>query len=110
MATDKIFQENPKLDVYYKTSDGTAFFTMNAAKAHGNTLKNKVVEKVTRKAEKASTSKNDDAPAEQAKVKLVRKDVVKAYVEKFNEEPSNDFTAEEIADAIEKGVKLENPA
>ncbi|MDR1317919.1 MAG: hypothetical protein LBK13_13720, partial [Spirochaetales bacterium] len=31
---DVIFAKNPKLDVYYRTSDGLPFFTRNAADMH----------------------------------------------------------------------------
>ncbi len=43
-----IFNKHKGLDVIYKASDGTAFYTENNAKNHANKLKNKAVEKVTR--------------------------------------------------------------
>ncbi len=47
-AKDNVFAAHPKLDVYYKTSDGAAFFTPNAAENHAKTLENKKVTKVTK--------------------------------------------------------------
>lgn len=47
-SKDKIFKANPHLDMYYKTSDSTAFFTLNAAQNHARTLENKTVKKVIR--------------------------------------------------------------
>jgi hypothetical protein len=45
-AKDEVFAANPQLDVYYKTSDGTAFFTLNSAELHAAGLDNKTVKKV----------------------------------------------------------------
>jgi membrane protein involved in colicin uptake len=45
---DAVFAANPDLDVYYKTSDGTPFFTQNAAGLHAMGLKDKNVTRVTR--------------------------------------------------------------
>jgi hypothetical protein len=42
------FKMYPNLDVYYQTSDGTAFFTQNAAENHAKTLENKTVTKITK--------------------------------------------------------------
>jgi len=44
--SDKIFDINPNLKAYYKTNDGTAFYTENDAKNHARGLKDKTVEKV----------------------------------------------------------------
>ncbi|WP_233860997.1 hypothetical protein [Tenacibaculum piscium] len=46
-----IFKINKSLDVAYKTSDGTFFYTENNAKNHAKTLKNKKVIKLTREDE-----------------------------------------------------------
>jgi hypothetical protein len=48
VKNDKVFAKNPKLDVYYKTSDGTAFFTKNTAELHAEGLKDKTVKKITK--------------------------------------------------------------
>ena len=47
-AKDTVFAANPNLDVYYKTSDGVAFFTKNTAEQHAVGLKDKTVKKVTK--------------------------------------------------------------
>lgn len=46
---DVVFKANPQLDVYYKTSDGLPFFTKNKAELHAAGLKDKTVEKITKK-------------------------------------------------------------
>lgn len=43
---DKVFENNPNLKVYYKTSDGTAFYTESDAKLHAKTLDDKNVSPV----------------------------------------------------------------
>ena len=49
-AADVVFAAHPSLDVYYRTSDGTPFFTHNAAEVHATVtgLKDKTVKKITR--------------------------------------------------------------
>lgn len=58
-----IFKSYPKLTVYYKTNDGTKFFTENSAKNHAKTLDDKTVTPVYRKPakSKSSTSKSTGA-------------------------------------------------
>ncbi len=60
---DEVFKKNKNLDVYFKTSDGKAFFTENAAKNHQRELDKKSkkkgkVTKVTKEAQKASKTEN----------------------------------------------------
>jgi len=38
-----IFEQNPSLDLYYQTADGTAFYTKNTAELHAKTLEDKTV-------------------------------------------------------------------
>ena len=45
---DPIFEANPKLEKYYKTADGNAFFTEHDAKNYAISLKSKKVETVER--------------------------------------------------------------
>lgn len=64
---DKVFENNPNLKVYYKTSDGTAFYNESDAKLHAKTLDDKNVIPVQKqekevKAEKTSTSKKVNQP------------------------------------------------
>ncbi len=43
---DPVFKQNPKLEKYYSTSDGEAFYNDNDAKNHAKTLEVKTVETV----------------------------------------------------------------
>ena len=49
MSKNKIFEAHPKLDCYFETSDGSCFYTENAAEAHSKTLKDKKVKTVVKK-------------------------------------------------------------
>lgn len=64
---EKVFKDNKKLDVAYKTSDGKFFFRESDAKnyAKGKELKNKKVTKVTRSAEKKESKKTNVDSAEE---------------------------------------------
>lgn len=50
MEKDKVFEENPSLEVYYKTSDNIAFYQESDAKQHAKALENKEVTPVFRNA------------------------------------------------------------
>lgn len=52
---DTIFNDNPNLDVAYKTADGKYFYTENGAQNHALSLKNKEVKKVVRTEEATET-------------------------------------------------------
>lgn len=41
-----IFEANPSLDCYFETTDGSCFFTENAAQGHAKSLKDKTVKAV----------------------------------------------------------------
>jgi len=45
---DNVFKNNPELKVYYKTADGTAFYTEPDARMHARSLSDKSVEPVYR--------------------------------------------------------------
>ncbi|MDR2361694.1 MAG: hypothetical protein LBD91_03095 [Prevotellaceae bacterium] len=47
-SKDAIFEANPRLDLYYSSSDGAAFYTQNAAELHAATLPDKTVKRITR--------------------------------------------------------------
>lgn len=49
MSKNEIFEAHPKLDCYFETSDGSCFYTENAAEAHAKTLKDKKVKSVVNK-------------------------------------------------------------
>ena len=48
MSKNEIFEAHPKLDCYFETSDGSCFYTENAAEAHSKTLKDKKVKTVVK--------------------------------------------------------------
>jgi hypothetical protein len=54
----EIFDAHPKLDCYFKTSDGSCFYTENAAETHAKTLENKNVKTIVRES-KAVESKEE---------------------------------------------------
>jgi hypothetical protein len=49
--TDKVFADNPSLDVYWKTSDGAAFYTESTAREYlrNGGLSDKTIKKIVRK-------------------------------------------------------------
>jgi len=51
MKKPDVFKAHPKLEKYFKTSDGTKFFQEHDAITHGKSLKDKTVEPVKRPAE-----------------------------------------------------------
>jgi len=90
-----IFSNNPTIDLYYKTSDGTPFFTKNVAQNHAKTLEDKSVSKVTRTSLKTAVLVTDgisakDEVKEPKKGKTVKteqetvKDVKEPDAEKAN--------------------------
>lgn len=167
---DKIFEQNPSLDIYYKTSDGSAFLLPSDATNHAKGLKDQKVEPLTRPKTKIVEEKSqifvqtgenpdgspkveykpieisvntltpsaEDLATEMAKTNPdvvkskvqeilqkgveasdITKDVSKAevkltpkqqtqadYKEKFGEVPAEEFTINELLEAIEKGEKL----
>lgn len=44
-TTDPAFTWNPRLDVYYQTSDGSQFYLEEDARVHTQTLKQKTIQK-----------------------------------------------------------------
>jgi hypothetical protein len=47
-VVDALFLHYPKLDLYYQTADGTAFFTYEAAFLYVEKMDDKTIKKVTR--------------------------------------------------------------
>lgn len=58
------FKHNPHLEVIYLTSDGLAFAKKTDAKAHASTLKNKEVERRTRKEVSAQNEEDTNSNAD----------------------------------------------
>lgn len=123
---NQIFKDNPKVDVYYTTSDDTPFFSKNAAQNHAKTLDQKNIETITRGSVKNSEQDNlnnsDDLKTKVQEIvekgaeglqvqndeqKLTPKQQLQAdYEKKFGEVPAEEFTKAELSEAIEKGEKL----
>lgn len=70
---NKVFQENPNLKEFYKTSDGTPFYSHNAAQNHAKTLEDKSIEKVERPAGKVVDMKGKKSLKEMTKEELLKK-------------------------------------
>jgi hypothetical protein len=51
MAKDPVFENNPTISCYYKTSDGEAFYKDFDANSHARTLDNKEVQTITKDSE-----------------------------------------------------------
>src|SRR5690554_5569017 len=98
---DKIFKNHPNLKAYYKTSDGTAFYTESDAKLHAKTLENKNIEPVFRsikeKVEKAVDNIHQDKLQND-----VAKDIMS--VVKTDEEKEAEEKAKQEAEASVKKV------
>lgn len=45
---DTVFEQNPNIDVYFKTSDGESFYNENDAKNYAKKLKDKKVQRIVR--------------------------------------------------------------
>ncbi len=69
MKKADVFNSHPKLEKYFKTSDGTKFFTEHDATNFSRTLKDKAVETVKRPAEVEA-----DEPVKKASVSKSTKD------------------------------------
>ena len=123
MSND-IFNNYPTLQVYYKTTDGQAFFQESDAKNHAKTLENKKVEPVERPFEEleGKTTKEVREYAINAKDSIAlikeattvealevfaddeRKSVVEAYAKKFAElnESTDDLGSVDGTDETKK--------
>ena len=91
---DTIFNDNPNLDVAYKTADGKYFYTENSAQNYALTLKNKEVKKVVRTEE--ATEKEDvknEVITETQKLQTV--------VTSEPSEPSENTNSSEVSDNSE---------
>ena len=98
---DTIFNDNPNLDVAYKTADGKYFYTENGAQNHAQTLKNKEVKKVVRTEE--TTEK------EEVKNEIVTEtEEPQTIVAAEPSEPSENTNNSEVSDNSETPKSSEN--
>lgn len=68
MSKKEIFEAHPKLDCYFETSDGSCFYTENAAEAHAKTQKDKKVKKVYNE----GSAKEDSSGAAPDDIKVLK--------------------------------------
>ena len=80
---NSIFEENPKLDCYFETSDGNPFYTENAAQYHAKDLEDKSVKAIYRKdfVEETETAEADTKAKEEADAKAQEEADAKAKEE-----------------------------
>lgn len=93
---NEIFEANPKLDCYYETADGNAFFTENAAKAHAKDLNDKTV-KTRHRVELVEKTQETEK-----EVKIVEKEVEDIEVIAEIVEPIEPVTEEKNQPKIKK--------
>lgn len=99
---DTIFNDNPNLDVAYKTADGKYFYTENGAQNHALTLKNQEVKKVVRT--------EDATEKEEVKNEVVTEAQKPQTVETIEpSEPSENIDSSEVSDNSESPEPSENP-
>lgn len=98
---DSIFNDNPNLDVAYKTADGKYFYTENGAQNHALSLKNKEVKKVVRTEEATET--------EEVKNEVVTEtEEPQTIVAAEPSEPSENTNNSEVSDNSETPESSEN--
>lgn len=96
-----IFSNNPTLDLYYKTSDGNAFFTKNAAHNHAKTLEDKSVKKVTK------TSVKDDETKEIKTAEITVDSLLPAgdILSKEKSKANPDEAKAKVQEVLQKGAE-----
>ena len=98
---DTIFNDNPNLDVAYKTADGKYFYTENSAQNYALTLKNKEVKKVVRT--------EDATETEEVKKEIVTPtEEPQTLVAAEPSEPSEITESSEVSDNSETPESSEN--
>ena len=98
----EIFKNNPNLQEAFVTSDGNPFYSKNAAENHAKTLEDKTVKHLENPSKKVVVIDEDTEI-----VKLTPKKQAQAdYTAKFEEVPAEEFTKNQLLEAIEKGEKL----
>ncbi len=94
---DNVFEQHPKLDAYFKASDGEAFYNENDAKNYAKKLKDKKVQRVAR----GSVSKSTPPP----ETKLDYREAIKAIQSAENLEALEvfkEYTQKSVIEALEK--------
>lgn len=116
---DQIFKSNPNLKEYFRTSDGIAFFTDNAARNHARSLENKTITTVkNNKQEKGApeTSKTEESAinsqfnTEQSRSAAIEKVEGAPEVNAGDEKGTNNSSTEGAADANATAATKANEA
>mgnify|MGYP000875474606 CR=1 FL=1 len=105
---DTIFNDNPNLDVAYKTADGKYFYTENGAQNHAFTLKNKEVKKVVRTEDATETEEVKNEVATQTEKPSENPESSENSDNSETPEPSENSDNSEVSDNSEIPELSEN--
>lgn len=97
---DKVFKNHPNLKVYYKTADGVAFYTENAAQLHAKSLEKKEIKAVFRSAVELHEKAMDNIEQEKLQEK-VQADVL-SVVQTEDEKEAEGKAKQEAEQVAEK--------
>lgn len=100
---DQIFKDNPKVDIYYKTSDGTPFFSKNAAQNHAKTLEQKNIETITRGSVKNSEENSLKVVVDTSKLDI--KNIVNKVITDKGLLTNSDEVKNKVQEVVEKGAE-----
>ena len=106
---DTIFNDNPNLDVAYKTADGKYFYTENGAQNHALSLKNKEVKKVVRTEDATETEEVKNEVATQTEKLSENPESSENSDNSENPEPSETSDNSETPEPSENSDSSENP-
>lgn len=99
---DQIFKDNPKVDIYYKTSDETPFFSKNAAQNHAKTLEQKNIDTIVRGSVKNS---EQDLKVVVDTSKLDIKNIVNKVITDKGLLTNSDEVKNKVQELVEKGAE-----
>ena len=95
------FKENPNLQEYFETSDGTAFYKEDHAKDHARNLEDKTVKTVTKDQEDEPENSRETAKDILAKVPAMDLTTAEEYLDAENDE---EFPRKTVVAAITKRI------
>lgn len=119
MSKDKIFEKNPHLKEYFKTSDGKSFYSENGATNHAKTLEDKTVTPVKR-GDYTSAEKSNDKTKELSALEIEMKRIGKmkkadliiyakeTYALDLDAEKNVPELVELVKEAVEASLKSKN--
>ena len=100
---DQIFKDNPKVDIYYKTSDETPFFSKNAAQNHAKTLEQKNIETIVRGSVKNSEENTLKVVVDTSKLDI--KNIVNKVITDKGLLTNSDEVKNKVQEVVEKGAE-----